>query len=130
MLAACPLISWEARMSRFVEFTIALLVLGVCVPAATVQAATLCRTPNGEDALGLLAQRHVEAPDLLADCVEKCVPGAQHDLMLLVDDIPAPRHLPLLSSADEVASRHADIFEIVSSLREDPEALEYCQLTL
>jgi hypothetical protein len=114
-------------MSRFVELAIALLVLGISVP---IQAATLCPTPGDKEALALLAQQQGPVPDLLADCVERCMPGAQHDLMLLVDDIPAPRHLPLLSSADEVASRHADIFELVSSLREDPEALEVCELTL
>jgi hypothetical protein len=91
MLAACPLMSWEARMSRFVELAIALLVLGICVPATPVQAATLCRTPADKDALALLAQQQGQAPDLLADCVEKCTPAAQRDLAPLAAGIQRRR---------------------------------------
>jgi hypothetical protein len=94
-----------------------------------VHAATLCKLPGAEDGLALLA-RHAQAPGLLADCAERCTPGAQRDLMLLVEDIPSPRHLPLVSGADEVASWHAEIFEKLSDLREEEEAVQYCQLML
>lgn len=117
-------------MSRLFELAIALLVLGVCVLATPVNAATVCKLPGVEDGLALLARQHAQALDPLADCAEKCTPGAQRDLMLLVDDIPSPRHLPLVSGADEVASWHAEIFEKLSELRDDGEALQYCHLTL
>lgn len=116
-------------MSRFSGLAIALLVL-ICVPATAAHAATVCTTPAAEDALALLAQQHAQPVELLADCAEKCTSGAQRDLMLLVDDIPSPRHLPLVSGADEVASWHAEIFEMLSGLRDDAQALEYCQLML
>lgn len=117
-------------MSRLFELAIALLVLGIAVTATPVHAATLCKIPGAEDGLALLARQHVQALGPLADCAEKCTPGAQRDLMLLVDDIPSPRHLPLVSGADEVASWHAEIFEKLSELRDDEETLQYCQLTL
>jgi hypothetical protein len=114
-------------MSRFVELALALLVLGVSV---SVTHAAVCTTPGGDDGLALLAQRPAQAAQLLADCTEKCASGGQRELMLLVDDIPSPRHLPLVSGADEVASWHAEIFEVLSGRREDAQALEYCQLML
>ena len=116
-------------MSRFVELALALLVLGLSTSITPAHAA-VCPTPGGDDGLALLAQQHAQPPELLADCTEKCASGGQRELMLLVDDIPSPRHLPLVSGADEVASWHAEIFEVLSGLREDGQALEYCQLML
>jgi hypothetical protein len=116
-------------MSRFVELALALLVLGLSTSLTPAHAA-VCTTPGGDDELALLAQQHAQPPELLADCSEKCASGGQRELMLLVDDIPSPRHLPLVSGADEVASWHAEIFEVLSGRREDAQALEYCQLML
>ncbi|HXV08439.1 MAG TPA: hypothetical protein VD791_10450 [Burkholderiales bacterium] len=116
-------------MSRFVELALALLVLGLSTSITPAHAA-VCPTPGGDDGLALLAQQPAHAAQLLADCSEKCASGGQRELMLLVDDIPSPRHLPLVSGADEVASWHAEIFEVLSVRREDAEALEYCQLML
>jgi hypothetical protein len=116
-------------MSRFSELAIALLVLGSSVSVTPTHAATACPPLGAEGALALLARQHAQPPSLLADCKEKCTSGVQRDLMLLVDDIPSPRHLPL-SGADEVASWHAEIFELLSDRRGDAQALEYCQLML
>jgi hypothetical protein len=117
-------------MSRFFQVAVALLVLGISLPPTSAHAATVCVTLGAKDGLALLARQHAQAPGLLADCAEKCTPGAQRDLMLLVDDIPSPRHLPIVSGADEVASWHAEIFEKLSDLREEEEAVQYCQLML
>ncbi|HEY7759304.1 MAG TPA: hypothetical protein VIA64_07805 [Burkholderiales bacterium] len=116
-------------MSRFAELALALLVLATSIPATPAYAA-VCTTPGGDDGLALLARQQTQPAELLADCTEKCASGAQRDLMLLVDDIPSPRHLPLVSGADEVASWHAEIFEMLSGWRDDAQALEYCQLML
>jgi hypothetical protein len=117
-------------MSRFFRLAIASLVLGASIPPTPGHAATVCATLSADSGLALLARQHARAPELLADCREKCTAGAQGDLMLLADDIPSPRHLPLVSAADEVASWHAEIFEKLSDLREEEEALQYCELML
>jgi hypothetical protein len=117
-------------MSRFFQVAVALLVLGISLPPTSANAATVCVTLGAKDGLALLARQHAQAPELLAECREKCTPGAQRDLMLLADDIPSPRHLPLVSDADEVASWHAEIFEKLSNLREEEEAVLYCELML
>ena len=115
-------------MSEFFRLAVALLMLGVVVPLSPVHAATVCKT-LGDDALALIARQPAQGPQLLAECREKCTSAAQRDLMLFADDLPSPRHLPLVAAADEVASRHAGIFEKLSDLRED-EAVLYCELTL
>ncbi|HEU5283661.1 MAG TPA: hypothetical protein VFU53_07600 [Burkholderiales bacterium] len=117
-------------MARFFRLAVALLVFGVVAPATPAHAATVCKTLGADDGLALLARQHAQGPQLLADCREKCTPGAQRELMLFADDIPSPRHLPLVAAADEVASRHAGIFEKLSDLREEDEAGLYWELSL
>jgi hypothetical protein len=117
-------------MARFFRLAVALLVFGVVAPATPVHAATVCKTLGADDGLALLARQHAQGPQLLAECREKCTSGAQRDLMLFADDIPTPRHLPLVSAADEVAYRHAGIFEKLSDLREEDEAVLYCEVAL
>lgn len=117
-------------MSRYTRFTAALLALGLC--AAPVYAATTCLMPHAKPRLVPIEQpgRNAKNSDLLADCRETCAQRPGGELMLLAKDIPAPRHLPLVSSPDEVAAWHAEIFERLSEMRDDDLAVRYCQLML
>jgi len=127
MLVACPL-SREGSMSRYRHTAAALLTLGLA--AAPVYAATDCPLPGANKLFVVLEQQRAPAHTRLAQCDDKCVPHQTGDLMLLADDIPALRHLPLVSGPDEVASWHAEIFERLSERRDDDPALRYCQLML
>ena len=118
-------------MPSYCRLTAALLALGLTT--APLQAATNCTLPGAKPALAALGEhglRTTPAPDMLADCSERCAARQSGDLMLLAGDIPAPHHLPVISGPDEVASWHAEIFEQLSVLRDDEDPLRYCELKL
>ena len=109
---------------------LAAALLAVSLLTAPAQAATNCPIPGAKPALVAL-EAHVtrtHAFTHLAECNDRCLPRQSGDLMLLADDIPAPRHLPVVSSPDEVASWHAEIFERLSTMRDEDPTLRYCQL--
>ena len=115
-------------MPNFLCLAVAWLALGLT--STPLHAAINCRLPGANHALSALDEHGVRAgsPAMLLDCADRCTTHHSDELMLLSDDIPSPRHLPVVSGPDEVASWHAEIFEHLSEQREDQGSPRYCDL--
>lgn len=90
----------------------AALVMSAAVVPATVQAKPLCTTATTARSSATHAVDLKNSSTLQA-CKDECVAhlGARGSAM---GKAPAPSHLPLLSSPDEIADWHAEIFDRLS----------------
>lgn len=113
-------------MTYRARFALSVLAVAGSMIAVAVEAAPACLAWSAFRVVHFPAQPAQPALSvafLTTACNEDCVADASGEL---AEDLPAPTHLPLVSSPDEVASWHAEIFERLSDIRDEPP--RYCAL--
>jgi len=99
------------------------LVLAAVMLSSNLQAAPACSRIKEMQPVN--AARAAGARDLLRpECTDAC-PRSDSEAHV-ADAVAVPTHLPVVSSADEIAAWHAEIFERLQA--DDPKV--YCKLDL
>jgi hypothetical protein len=104
----------------------ALLLLTAIMPASNLQAARACSPIKEMQAINTSPAADQSAPRelLLEECASGCsASDSQGDS---ADAVAVPTHLPVVSSPDQIAAWHAEIFD---RLQADDD-LRYCSVTV
>jgi hypothetical protein len=95
---------------------------------SNLHAAPVCSSIAGGRPVVVPAARTAAAPAQVAQaCAQNCeLAGLQNGEPLAM--LPAPTHLPVVSSPEEVAAWHAEIFEQLAESRGSAARTQVCQL--
>jgi hypothetical protein len=111
---------------------IAAVVAVIALAPSLLYAATPCSTllaASRPPVSALAAVTEAEALPRLRECVRDCDMATLQEGKLQFA-LPSPAHWPAVSSTDEVAAWHVEIFERLTDARSQPDATQVCEARL
>jgi hypothetical protein len=107
--------------------------LTLAVSVSNLHAATVCSSIVAKRQVPAAALTQAQPARPLADtqaCTKDCKIAGLQGSETLLPVLPGPRHLPVVSAPDDVASWHAEIFDRLTDARSTAVNSQYCELKL